>query len=182
MKLVMVRVMIHRHRDYERLKTHGRHKRRKEEPRRDGLESVKNMRRPSYETCAYIKIKMKREEERKMLVKAKIYKRKGNHKSGKNKKEEKRKESLLVSYKEVKRVLLAKREPLLLITSNMTLKASSPLISFGFVAFLEEFKDLTHELPPLRGIKHHINLTLGATLPNRAAYRTNPKESKEIQN
>jgi hypothetical protein len=36
-------------------------------------------------------------------------------------------------------------------------------------------------LPPLRGIEHQINLILGATLPNRAAYRTNLEETKEIQ-
>ena len=33
----------------------------------------------------------------------------------------------------------------------------------------------------MRGIEHQINLILGATLPNRAAYRTNPEETKEIQ-
>jgi hypothetical protein len=36
-------------------------------------------------------------------------------------------------------------------------------------------------LPPLRGIKHQIDLISGASLPNRAAYRTNPEETKEIQ-
>ena len=33
----------------------------------------------------------------------------------------------------------------------------------------------------MRGIEHQINLILGATLPNRVAYRTNPEETKEIQ-
>jgi hypothetical protein len=51
---------------------------------------------------------------------------------------------------------------------------------------LQEFKDIFPAemplgLPPLRGIEHQINLILGATLPNRAAYRTNPEETKEIQ-
>jgi hypothetical protein len=36
-------------------------------------------------------------------------------------------------------------------------------------------------LPPLRGIEHQIDLILGTPLPNRAAYRTNPEEMKEIQ-
>ncbi|RDX69097.1 hypothetical protein CR513_51843, partial [Mucuna pruriens] len=36
-------------------------------------------------------------------------------------------------------------------------------------------------LPPLKGIEHHINLSLGATLPDKAAYKMNPKEGKEIQ-
>ncbi|WVZ94192.1 hypothetical protein U9M48_040115 [Paspalum notatum var. saurae] len=50
----------------------------------------------------------------------------------------------------------------------------------------EEFKDvfpaeIPPGLPPLRGIEHQIDLIPGATLPNRAAYRTNPEEAKEIQ-
>jgi hypothetical protein len=36
-------------------------------------------------------------------------------------------------------------------------------------------------LPPLRGIEHPIDLILGTSLPNRAPYRTNPEETKEIQ-
>lgn len=36
-------------------------------------------------------------------------------------------------------------------------------------------------LPPIRGIEHQIDLILGASLPNRAPYRTNPEETKEIQ-
>jgi hypothetical protein len=33
----------------------------------------------------------------------------------------------------------------------------------------------------VRGIEHKIDLIPGASLPNRAAYRTNPDETKEIQ-
>ena len=36
-------------------------------------------------------------------------------------------------------------------------------------------------LPPLRGIEHQIDLIPGATLPNRAPYRTNHQETKEIE-
>jgi hypothetical protein len=36
-------------------------------------------------------------------------------------------------------------------------------------------------LQPLRGTEHHIDLILGASLPNRAAYRTNLEETNEIQ-
>jgi hypothetical protein len=51
---------------------------------------------------------------------------------------------------------------------------------------LQEFKDIFPTkmplgLPPLRGIEHQIDLISGASLPNRAAYRTNPEETKEIQ-
>jgi hypothetical protein len=50
---------------------------------------------------------------------------------------------------------------------------------------LHEFKDvfpaeIPPGLPPLRGIEQQIDLILGASLPNRAAYRTNPEETKEI--
>jgi hypothetical protein len=41
--------------------------------------------------------------------------------------------------------------------------------------------DLPLGLPPLRGIEHQIDLIPGASLPNRAPYRTNPDETKEIQ-
>jgi hypothetical protein len=51
---------------------------------------------------------------------------------------------------------------------------------------LQEFKDafpaeIPPGLPPLIGIEHQIDLIPGASLPNRAAYRTNPEETKEIQ-
>jgi hypothetical protein len=51
---------------------------------------------------------------------------------------------------------------------------------------LKKFKDVFPAeiplgLPPLRGIEHQIDLIPGASLPNRAAYRTNPEEAKEIQ-
>ncbi|WVZ58187.1 hypothetical protein U9M48_008482 [Paspalum notatum var. saurae] len=36
-------------------------------------------------------------------------------------------------------------------------------------------------LPPIRGIEHQIDLIPGVSLPNGAAYRTNPEETKEIQ-
>jgi hypothetical protein len=51
---------------------------------------------------------------------------------------------------------------------------------------LQEFKDvfpaeIPPGLPPLKGIEHQIDLIPGASLPNRAAYKTNPEEMKEIQ-
>jgi hypothetical protein len=51
---------------------------------------------------------------------------------------------------------------------------------------LQEFKDVFPAkiplgLPPLRGIEHQIDLISGTSLPNRAAYRTNLEETKEIQ-
>ncbi|KAK1610790.1 hypothetical protein QYE76_034463 [Lolium multiflorum] len=56
----------------------------------------------------------------------------------------------------------------------------------SLLSLLQEFQDvfpneLPHGLPPLRGIEYRIDLIPGAPLPNRAAYRTNPEEIKEIQ-
>jgi hypothetical protein len=51
---------------------------------------------------------------------------------------------------------------------------------------LQEFSDVFSAeippgLPPIRGIEHQIDFIPGASLPNRAAYRANPEETKEIQ-
>ena len=56
----------------------------------------------------------------------------------------------------------------------------------SLMSLLKEFGDvfpdeLPHGLPPLRGIEHRIDLIPGVPLPNRAAYRTNPEETKEIE-
>jgi hypothetical protein len=75
-------------------------------------------------------------------------------------------------------VLMCKGE--ILISNNMI-----PL-SMGVSNVLQEFSNVFLEevpagLPPLRWIEHQIDLIPGASLPNRAPYRTNPDETKEIQ-
>jgi hypothetical protein len=72
-------------------------------------------------------------------------------------------------------VLLYKGE--ILVSNDMT-----PL-SIGVSTILQEFEDVfleevPAELLPMRGIEHQIDLIPGATLPNRAPYRTNPDETK----
>jgi len=42
-------------------------------------------------------------------------------------------------------------------------------------------KDIPSGLPSLRGIEHQIDLVPEASIPNRSAYRSNPKETKELQ-
>ncbi|PKI41779.1 hypothetical protein CRG98_037831 [Punica granatum] len=42
-------------------------------------------------------------------------------------------------------------------------------------------KETPHGLPPIRGIEHQIDFAPGVTIPNRPAYRSNPKETKELQ-
>ena len=47
--------------------------------------------------------------------------------------------------------------------------------------FEDVFQDPPKGLPPLRGIEHKIDFIPEASLPNRPSYRTNPTETKEIQ-
>ena len=42
-------------------------------------------------------------------------------------------------------------------------------------------EEIPSGLPPQRSIQHHIDLIPGAILPNKPAYRMNPKETTEIQ-
>ncbi|RDX76571.1 hypothetical protein CR513_43419, partial [Mucuna pruriens] len=95
---------------------------------------------------------------------------------------------MLISHRKVKRVFLPKREPLFVILTNMLLHdfPYATIMPVGEDKLLKEFqdvflKDLLYGLPPLQGIEHHIDLILGATLPNRASYRTNLEKTKEIQ-
>jgi hypothetical protein len=58
----------------------------------------------------------------------------------------------------------------------------SPAVANLLQEYADVFpKDLPPGLPPLRGIEHQIDLIPGTQLPNRAPYRTNPDEMKEIQ-
>ena len=41
--------------------------------------------------------------------------------------------------------------------------------------------DVPSGLPPIRGIEHQIDFVLGATIPNRPAYKSNPEETTELQ-
>ena len=41
--------------------------------------------------------------------------------------------------------------------------------------------DVPIGLPPIRRIEHQIDFVLGAIIPNRPTYRSNPKETKELQ-
>jgi hypothetical protein len=61
-----------------------------------------------------------------------------------------------------------------------------PTLPPAVANILQEYEDVFPQdvpprLPPIRGIKHQIDLISGASLPNRAPYCTNPEETKEIQ-
>ena len=56
-----------------------------------------------------------------------------------------------------------------------------PAVANILQEFVDVFpQDVPPGLPPIRGIEHQIDLIPGASLPNRAPYRTNPEETKEI--
>jgi hypothetical protein len=51
---------------------------------------------------------------------------------------------------------------------------------------LEEFVDIVVDelpcsLPPIKSTSHHIDLILGASLPNKEAYRLTPQENEEVK-
>ena len=63
--------------------------------------------------------------------------------------------------------------------TNLEPKSLPPLIK----TLLSEFEDIFSNegpkgLPPIRGIEHQIDLIPGASLPNRPAYRTNPRKQR----
>ena len=69
----------------------------------------------------------------------------------------------------------------LLNTNELDLTLPSSIVSL-----LQEYEDVfpeetPHGLPPSRGIEHQIDFVPGATIPNQPAYRSNPKEIKELQ-
>jgi hypothetical protein len=42
--------------------------------------------------------------------------------------------------------------------------------------------ELPNSFPPIRSIIHHIDLILGAILPNKTVYRLTPRENEEVKN
>ncbi|KAI3740084.1 hypothetical protein L2E82_30502 [Cichorium intybus] len=74
-------------------------------------------------------------------------------------------------------MLVAKEDP----KEGQIVKEDGPIAEL-LVEYKDVFPtDLPPGLPPIRGIEHQIDLIPGAPLPNKAAYRCNPKETKELQ-
>ncbi|RDY07296.1 hypothetical protein CR513_08610, partial [Mucuna pruriens] len=86
-------------------------------------------------------------------------------------------ESLFVSRKSLKRVLLNKKELLFILPTNICFVVNIPLTNLptDFEKMLEGFKDIfskeiPHGFPPIRGIEHQIDFVLDVSLPNCLAY------------
>jgi hypothetical protein len=70
--------------------------------------------------------------------------------------------------------------------SSLNLDETNQSLPSLAVSLLQEFEDVFPEkmlsgFPPIRGIEHQIDFVPGAVIPNRSAYRSNPKETKEVQ-
>jgi hypothetical protein len=89
---------------------------------------------------------------------------------------------------EVKRAFFADRPMIFLVykESYLNLDETNQFIPSLAVSLLQECEDvfpekMSNELPPIRGIEYQIDFVPGAAIPNRPAYRSNPKETKELQ-
>ena len=86
---------------------------------------------------------------------------------------------------EVKRAFFAGRPMIFLVykESYLNLDETNQSLPSLAVSLLQEFKDvfpeeMPNELPPIRDIEHQIDFMPRAAIPNRPAYRSNPKETK----
>ena len=90
--------------------------------------------------------------------------------------------SLIARSSEVRHALSASKPIFVLLYKGVCLATNDINSCFpsAFSDLLQEFKDIFLEempsgLPPVRGIEHQIDFIPGAAIPNRPAYRTNPR-------
>ena len=89
---------------------------------------------------------------------------------------------------EIKKTLFLHQPMIVLLYKEAFLNTNEfdPTLPNSITSLLQEYEDVfpeetPHGLPPIRGIKHHIDFVPGAAIPNRPAYRSNPEETKELQ-
>ncbi|XP_074306252.1 uncharacterized protein LOC141641492 [Silene latifolia] len=95
------------------------------------------------------------------------------------------KEVLLIGETEIAQELNSREVVLVLLVKGIAEEAWLP-IPAEIVHLLRKYGDVFPEelssgLPPLRWIEHHIDLIPGAVLPNKAAYRNEPRATQELQ-
>jgi hypothetical protein len=74
------------------------------------------------------------------------------------------------------------RKPRVILTSNLMddfLEEIQELLE-NFVDIVVD--ELANSFPHIRSINHHIDLILGASLPNKETYRLTPQDNEEVNN
>ncbi|XP_074313684.1 uncharacterized protein LOC141648874 [Silene latifolia] len=94
--------------------------------------------------------------------------------------------SLFASEREVEQAIHNGDRVLALLARENLRALQGTVPSKGLEQLLDEFSDVFPEdlptgLPPIRGIEHQIDLIPGAPLPNKAAHRSNPEETRDLQ-
>ena len=94
--------------------------------------------------------------------------------------------TMFASEKEVEQVLDSGEVVYVLVAKGDERPDPRELLESPLAELISEYgdvfpMDLLPGLPPIRGIEHQIDLIPGAPLPNKAAYRCNPEETKELQ-
>ena len=99
-----------------------------------------------------------------------------------------RKTNFYAKASEVKRTLFLNKLMIVLLYKETLFNTNQldPSLPSSIVFLLQEFEDVFSEeipkgLPHIRGIEHQIDFVPDATIPNRPAYRSNPKGTKEFQ-
>ena len=122
-------------------------------------------------------------------MKKRVIKRKRVTKRNENLRKNERKTNFYAKASEVKRALFLNKPMIVLLYKEALFNTNQLDTSLpsSIVSLLQEFEDVFPEevpkgLPPIRGIEHQIDFVPGATIPNRPAYRSNPEETKELQN
>ena len=102
--------------------------------------------------------------------------------------EKERKTNFYAKVSEVKRALFLNKPMIVLLYKETLFNTNQLDTSFrsSIISLLHGFEDVFPEeilkgFPQILGIEHQIDLVLGATIPNRLAYRSNPEETKELQ-
>ncbi|XP_039030561.1 uncharacterized protein LOC120165033 [Hibiscus syriacus] len=99
----------------------------------------------------------------------------------------KKKMNVYASEKEIRKCLSSQQSLLILMYKEHCLLVEIPTdLPVSITSLLQEFEDVFSDetpsrLPPIQGIEHQIDFISGATILNRPAYLSNPKETKEIQ-
>jgi hypothetical protein len=96
---------------------------------------------------------------------------------------------LLMSGKELLMEVKKKEDPQFFVVRKSRIVLTSTRVDDlpkDIQELLGEFVDIVVDelpcsLPPMRSVSHHIDLKPGASLPNKAAYRSTPQENEEVK-